>query len=196
MTRPTHIDTGQLLKIARKLFLEKGYGVSTVEIACKAGISEGSIFRRFPTKAALFRAAMGIPEFDLQQIIKDLPEENSLRQNLVLLITDVLNFQRLIIPQIVMMWSHPRIVPIDALHPIHDAPPWKILKILTGFLEEQTRAGNLSVKNPDVTARTLMGATHSYAFMEFMERRAGQESKELDFSRELVDLVLEGIAPK
>lgn len=195
MTRPTHIDTGHLVEIARKLFLKKGYAVSTAEIATEAGISEGSIFRRFPTKAALFRAAMGIPDFDLEKAIADLPEENSFRQNLVLLITKLLDFQRQVIPRIIMMWSLPRIVPIDALHPIDDKPPWKILKILTDFLTEETRAGHLSVKNADITARTIIGATHSFAFMEFMEHKAGRKPKEMDFAGELIDLLCEGIAP-
>jgi len=195
MTRPTQIDTGHLLKTARKMFLSKGYKVSTAEIAHEAGISEGSIFRRFSTKADLFRAAMGFPEFDLEEIIDNLPEKNDIRENLTILLTRLLDFQRQVIPRIIMMWSNPALVPTESMHPLENAPPWKTLKVLKRFLAAQAGAGRLNIKDLDVTARTVMGATHSYAFMEFMEAKAGQKGKEQDFAAQLVELIWEGIAP-
>ena len=61
MARPTIIRTEQIVETARLLFLEHGYTLSTASIARKLNISEGSIFKRFKTKDALFAAAMGVP---------------------------------------------------------------------------------------------------------------------------------------
>ncbi len=195
MTRPTHIDTGQLLEVARKVFLEKGYNVSTAEIAHEAGISEGSIFRRFPTKAELFRAAMGFPTFDLQAVMEGLDQDADVRKRLETLLNALLEFQRQVIPRVIMIWSNPGLVPTQAMHPLDKAPPWRHLTALTKFLAQEAAAGRLRIDDPDVAARTIMGATHSYAFMEYMEHKAGMSTGQDDFIRRLVQLLWEGMAP-
>ena len=59
MARPPSISNQQILDAARAVFLAHGLAkASTVDIARRAGVSEGSIFNRFPTKDDLFRAAM------------------------------------------------------------------------------------------------------------------------------------------
>ena len=62
MPRPATISTEHILDVARREFLARGYGVSTSHIASEAGISEGTIYKRFVTKEALFRASMGLPD--------------------------------------------------------------------------------------------------------------------------------------
>jgi len=45
----------KIIKAAAELFEEKGFnGVTTKEIATKAGVSEVTVFRNFETKRALF----------------------------------------------------------------------------------------------------------------------------------------------
>src|SRR5215470_10839817 len=58
MVRPARITDSQILVAARDVFLEKGISATTAEVARRAGIAEGSIFKRFPTKEHLFCAAM------------------------------------------------------------------------------------------------------------------------------------------
>src|SRR5437763_9280592 len=49
----------QLMDVALALFAEQGYeGTSTRDIAAAAGITEGLIFKYFPTKRALLRAVI------------------------------------------------------------------------------------------------------------------------------------------
>ena len=61
MSRPRTIDDAQILDVARKIFLERGMRASTASIARAAGVSEGTIFKRFDTKQELFFASMGLP---------------------------------------------------------------------------------------------------------------------------------------
>src|SRR5262245_26745282 len=50
---------GEILRTARELFVERGYGnASTKEIAARAGYVENMIFRHFGTKANLFAEAV------------------------------------------------------------------------------------------------------------------------------------------
>ena len=59
MARPTSIKDETIVAAAREVFLERGIQATTAEVAERAGVSEGSVFKRFKTKSELFRAAMG-----------------------------------------------------------------------------------------------------------------------------------------
>jgi AcrR family transcriptional regulator len=46
----------KVLSAARDLFAEQGYDVPLDEIAARAGVGPGTVYRHFPTKQALFQA--------------------------------------------------------------------------------------------------------------------------------------------
>ncbi|MFO0553834.1 MAG: helix-turn-helix domain-containing protein [Polyangiaceae bacterium] len=52
-------------------FLERGPTATSLEIARRAGVSEGTVFKRFKTKAELFRAALELD--DEPPSLRDLP---------------------------------------------------------------------------------------------------------------------------
>ena len=58
MARPVSIQNEAILEAARRVFMQHGYGASCARLARAAGVSEGSLFKHFKTKAALFMAAM------------------------------------------------------------------------------------------------------------------------------------------
>ena len=58
MARPVSIDDDVILRAARDVFLEHGVRGTTAEVAQRAGVSEGSVFKRWKTKEELFHAAM------------------------------------------------------------------------------------------------------------------------------------------
>src|SRR5579859_6404710 len=47
-----------VLRAARDAFAESGYGVPLDEIAARAGVGPGTVYRHFPTKEALFEAVV------------------------------------------------------------------------------------------------------------------------------------------
>jgi AcrR family transcriptional regulator len=60
--RPLRADAARnrekVLQAARELFAESGYGVPLDEIAVRAGVGPGTVYRHFPTKEALFEAVV------------------------------------------------------------------------------------------------------------------------------------------
>ena len=48
----------RVLRAARDAFAESGYGVPLDEIATRAGVGPGTVYRHFPTKEALFEAVV------------------------------------------------------------------------------------------------------------------------------------------
>src|SRR5690349_10683369 len=86
--RPPVISDGKILDTARDVFLEHGIRATTAEVAVRARFSEGTIFHRFKSKDALFRAAMRFePEKGPQLIEALLPRvgEADLRASLIAL---------------------------------------------------------------------------------------------------------------
>ena len=54
-----------MLRAAREAFAESGYGVPLDEIAARAGVGPGTVYRHFPTKEALFEAVVTARVTDL-----------------------------------------------------------------------------------------------------------------------------------
>src|SRR5271156_3785025 len=58
--RPLRADAARnrekVLSAAREAFAESGYGVPLDEIAARAGVGPGTVYRHFPAKEALFEA--------------------------------------------------------------------------------------------------------------------------------------------
>jgi AcrR family transcriptional regulator len=60
--RPQRSDAARnrekVLRAAREAFAESGYGVPLDEIAARAGVGPGTVYRHFPAKEALFEAVV------------------------------------------------------------------------------------------------------------------------------------------
>jgi len=61
MARPQRLTEEQIMSRARPVFLDRGYGVSTAQIAKAVGLTWGAIAFRFGSKEALFRRVMDPP---------------------------------------------------------------------------------------------------------------------------------------
>jgi AcrR family transcriptional regulator len=67
--RPLRADAARnrerVLRAAREVFAASGYGVPLDEIAARAGVGPGTVYRHFPTKEALFEAVVAARLRDL-----------------------------------------------------------------------------------------------------------------------------------
>jgi AcrR family transcriptional regulator len=192
MARLPTITNEQILEAAREIFLAKGFGASTVEIAQRVGISEGSIFKRFSTKEKLFFAAIGIPERPVwMEKLETLPGKGDLRENLNTILLEIMEFHREVVPRLMMM--HSRGTPPPELCKRQEPPPLRNLKALTTFLDRELELGRLRPCNPEVVARMLIGAFMNYIILEQMGAKTQIDSP--TFVRELVKTLWEGISP-
>jgi len=197
MSRPPVVDESRILAVARELFLARGVGVTTAEVAARADVSEGSVFNRFRSKAELFHAAMrfgGPPDW-----LQELPSRVGRRRverELRDVSLELLEFFRKIVPLAMMAWSDPatreRALRDDAM-----PTPVQGLTCLADYLGAEMKRGRLRRHDPLVAARTWTGAIWSYVCMEtcFGAARAAVP-KERPFVTRLVDLLLGGLAPE
>src|SRR6476619_3418114 len=107
MARKATITDERILDAARWVFLRKGIAGTVQEIAQFAHVAEGTVFSRFPTKQALFRAAMQ-PKIEEPAWLSALgtgPTGNP-KQALTEAAYQAMTFFRRIIPSVIMMWSN------------------------------------------------------------------------------------------
>src|SRR3954453_13608418 len=107
MARPSHITEEQILGAAREVFLERGFQATTAEVAKRAGVAEGSIFKRFKTKHELFTAAMHLGEPEWMSFVDKRVGKGEAKQNLIDLGMELLQFFRQIMPLMMMGWANP-----------------------------------------------------------------------------------------
>jgi AcrR family transcriptional regulator len=197
MSRPSTITVEQILGAAREVFLERGIEGTTAEVARRAGIAEGSIFKRFKTKHELFRHAMEIklrePEA-LRQLLEQ-AGKGDVRQNLYQFSSAMLAFLRRLVPLMVMSWSNR-----GAGFPKHLAspasPPRKALEMLTGYFAAEIKLGRIRPQSPEILARQLMGSIQNFVFFEMIIGHHDEMPiPEAVYVQGVVDLLWNGVAP-
>lgn len=193
--RPPRISTEELLDVARDVFLEHGIRATTLEVARRAGVSEGVIFHRFKSKDALFREAMHFDSDELPKRIVgtvDGLENLEIHEALLRLAAALLEIGRIAIPLMMMSWSNPdRGHSCDA--DTKRADYQDMVKKLAGFFQARMDEGKLRRVDSEVLTRTFLGAIHHYCMAQLV---AGAPyvviMPEGMFVRGLVDLLLTG----
>jgi AcrR family transcriptional regulator len=200
MARPTVIRTETILEAARAVFLEKGITATSSEVAVRAGVSEGSLFKRFKTKGELFRAAMGVDVNSLPSSLialegrvgKGTVEDNLVEAGLIA----IEGFQR-IFPFMMMSWSNPKVpgcLP-DGLDTA-DPPPLRAQRFVAAYLEAEIELGRIRPIEPKTLARAYMGALSAYVFSEMLVSRSGGHSLDSQsYVRDLVGALWSGMRP-
>jgi AcrR family transcriptional regulator len=187
-----------LLAVARDVFLERGIRATTLEVAERAGVSEGVLFHRFKSKEALFGAAM---DFDREEVparvleaLAELQQRAELepREAIIRLASTLIEVGRVALPLLMMSWSNPQ----PCATPISDKKRAKFREILAAlrrYFEQQIARGKLRPMNAEVLARTLFGAVHHFVLARILlEEGDSALMPESEFVHGLADLLLTG----
>jgi AcrR family transcriptional regulator len=192
MGRKKTISDAALLEVARKVFVEKGFGTSTKEIARRAGISEGVIYQRFLTKDELFFAAMIPPPATLHQVLK---HSRSRGRALLEKVTwAMIDYCRATLPVLLPLMMHPafRFEEFAKRHP--ESPMFALRRELVQFMVQQQRAGRIGAVDPGAAALLVWSTAQTVAFFERLGAHGGQFEREL--IRATVQCLWDGLAPK
>lgn len=195
MARPVTIRNETIVDAARQVFLERGIQATTAEVAARAGVSEGSVFKRFRTKVELFRAAMGA-ELEGPAWLEELHARvgrGDLRDNLIELGLEMIAFFRKLLPMCMMAWSNPAADGLPFMISGPNPPPLRALKKLAAFFEGEMRLGRIRAHSAEICARMFLGSMNHYVFTEVLHRNSDElPPAPEDYVRGLVDLLLGG----
>ncbi len=193
MGRTRTIQDGQLLEHAREVFLETGAFGSTRERARRAGVSEATLFKRYPTKAALFLAAMEPEPVDINEVIQSFTKGTDPRLVLTEIGHRILAYFRKIIPVVMHLITNPSISMADVNAHFKGKPVMELSQALAEHMKDATSRGVVKVDNPAATAGLFVAAIHSLAAFELMEIHGGKSMGHL--IKPFVEALWSGIAP-
>lgn len=194
MARPSTIRDDQILEAARALFLDRGFGVSTADIAARAGVSEGTVFKRFPTKADLFLEAMDMGTIDdFLRFLDQLDPSADIAESIVQVVRRVVEKMRVLMPRMMMLWAN--VSPEQLVRGASAPPPVRVLRGLTAWVEREVARGRLACAEPRILARMLLGSSIHFVFFEMMGLETGGDAAADAFAGRLAETLLDGVRP-
>jgi AcrR family transcriptional regulator len=200
LARPVAISDATILTAALDVFLRHGIQATTAEVAHRAGVSEGSIFKRYKTKEELFQAAMRAATPDDLEWIASLPGrigKGKVETTLEETALGAIKLFRTIIPLMMMCWSNRKGGGIAGFVDKKKPPQLVTIERLAAYFTAEMKLGRLVKHNPVVAARTLLGAVWNFAFLELMFGAQPALSMSAEaYARELSQLLCTGILPK
>jgi len=195
MARNTTITEEQILEAARAVFLEEGFGAQTAKIARRAQVSEGSIFKRFPTKEALFFAALRIERPPVWYLELDrCAGTGDCRENLLAIFYNIVLFFHEMLPRTVTTlgslgpMAHKTFEGME--HPIVTDN-----NRLGDFLHREMETGRLRTSDAKLLARLILGALSSYVFSAMIIRQELTPTELHKIATGTLDFLWNGIAP-
>ena len=198
---PPATKAAQVVQAARRLFMERGYGATSMEaVAREAGVSKATLYAHFAGKAELFSAIVAaecrrfVPTVDESEVDR-LPVAEALvrigRRFLDLLISPpAMAAYRVVVAET------PRFPELGRA--FYDAGPATTLRVLAGYLERATARGELAVADPHTGAALLIGMIRSHLQLRaLLGVVASVDDAERDrHVRAAVELFLGGYAPR
>jgi len=167
------IEDDALLAVARAVFMERGAFGTMKDVAQRAGVSEAAIFQRYPTKVALFLAAMMPPDTEVEVAVA--AEIEDTKAALVETGYRLLRHFRVVIPTAMHLMSHPTIKMSEVADHFGTGRVATAAGHLAALLKERMARGQIRKCDPQAAAQMLVAAIHSLAVYELMEIHGGDE---------------------
>jgi len=196
VARPVSIKNDVILEAARKVFLRHGYEASTMQVAREAGISEGTLFKRFTTKSNLFLTAMEAAPVDAswQEALLRSAGTSDMRVALESAGRRILDHLQAILPRVMMIRAHGIVLQRPECDADGIPHPIQRVRALANYFRAEIRHGRLAMENPEAQAQVFIGALTHYVFqnMVFEYRPVSPTA----YVRTIVDMILRAAAPE
>jgi TetR/AcrR family transcriptional repressor of mexJK operon len=184
----------QIVKGARQLFIEKGYGRTTTDdVAAQCRISKQTLYRLFPGKAALFAAVVDAHRYTMLALPGDydaMPIDQALQQIFQIDIDPKLDSDRMALLRLVMLESqqHPELEEMLLLYGAD-----RSRAELTMWLTRQRDRGLIQLDDAESGARILMGMMFGAMMLKAGGRSAGPISPKRAHIKACVSIFLNGV---
>ena len=169
MGRPAIISHEHLIAIARDVFQERGIRATTAEVAQRAGISEGALFKRFKTKGALLRATLA----SINEEPPWLPGlaarvgRRTVEAELEELALEFVQFAQVIMPCVLMAHAGSDDIGTDLWNG-QMPPPVRGIKLLAGYFSSEMRLGRIRTGDAEIVARCFVGPLMHFVVLDVM----------------------------
>jgi AcrR family transcriptional regulator len=205
-TEPRKATTrDEILRATTELIDEHGVlSATTRAIAERAGCAEGSIYRYFPDKHALFHAVLFDRFEAFWLMLEELPGragDGSIAVNLEHIALESLRFYRGIGPMVGAQLSDPKLrTEQRAAWEREGGGPMRALRAVRDYVAAEQRLRRIDPNaEPDIVGRELLGTCFAHAILESLvgdsgraTDRAGEPLEDEAYVRLLVGTILHG----
>lgn len=195
VARPRSFTDEQIIEAAREVFFRDGLTASTREISRRAGVSQGLIYQRFPSKEALFVATMTLPLLEgWQAQLDELVGQGDLRQNLKVLSCRLVHYFRVSLARLMMRWS--------VGEQLGASPSWanwmtpQDAQALEHYLRDEMRLGRLHPHDPEALVASLTLPLVAFCTGELTSRQQQSVQAVDQFLDQTLTTLWFGIAPR
>ena len=193
MSRPRKISNEEVLRITRRLLLERGLQITTRDLATEMNVSEGVIFQRFGSKEGLIHAALFLPQINAVQFVSDASTGTDAREVLENIAVAIFRAFRDLLPYYIPFIAHPESEREQALTS-HTSPFQLFVNALEEHLKTERHAGRIWTESPYTTSYFIVSALHNAALMGTI---AGPSTDLSDgTARDLIRLLWLGLEPR
>jgi len=164
MGRPREVSDEEILRVARQIFLERGAGVSALEIGKALGISHTTVFNRFGSKEGLMVAALSpAMEIPWLKTLDAGPDERPVLTQLVELCGVMSSYFEHVQSGLSLLAAAGIAVDHQALKLDGQSRPALALQALSRWLRRAQGAGRIAECDVDVLAVTILGAMQNWS---------------------------------
>ncbi|MCO5093404.1 TetR/AcrR family transcriptional regulator [Bosea sp. (in: a-proteobacteria)] len=195
-TRPDEAERERIVRSARELFLDVGYGGTTMDaVASRCGVSKRTLYRLFPAKSDLFRVMVADHRRSMLALPRDADEDLPLAEALAAIFrldSDAIDDrERLAFVRLVLADSD-RFSEIGEMIAQEGAQPAR--RLLEDWLVRQQARGALRAFPADALARMLMDMIFSVLIKRFPGDRLMTAAERQRHARLCLKVFLEGVA--
>ena len=164
MARPQQFESEALLESMRETFLDLGPGASTQELAKRAGVSEGTLFKRFSSKRRMFTEALRLPNLEDCEWFTSMSTRvgvGSVEEQVFLIARGMHQYVSELMPCAQMISANGKLQPQDfakLLGKKELAPPFLSIEALTRYFEGEMKLGRVRECDAGGLARLVIGA--------------------------------------
>lgn len=159
MARTTTITNEQILTAAREVFLAQGVSATAMDVASRAGISSGSIFKRYPTKEALFFAAMSEPPKPIWNAeLEAQIGQGDTRADLLLIAGRIMAYTSEVLPRLILIISMRQSQELPTPPRIEND-----FVAIVGYIGREMALGRMARGDPTIPALTLLHTCTGFA---------------------------------
>ena len=187
----------QILDATERVIQSRGLArVTTREIAREAGCAEGTLYRHFADKEALFLAVIQqhLPDF-VTTVQEELAGTRTVAENLQSMIGATISYYEKLMPFTFALFAAS---PLLDRHPQwmgeQNTGPMKVYERVMVYLEAEQRLGRISEQSePLHIASLLLGACFQYAFILHFQGQEAFPQPRTQFINGIVQTLLMGI---
>lgn len=198
VARPKLFDDEALLESMRETFLELGPGASTQELAKRARVSEGTLFKRFDSKRKMFMQALRLPELDQCSWFTEIPEragKGSLEEHLAVIAIGLNRYAGELMPCAQMIAANGKLRPQDIVKLLgveDEPPPFVMIARIKGLFEKEMALGRMRETDPEGLARMFIGAVmhNVHVRLHFPDSIPDDDAVAIRIARTVADLAL------